>query len=684
MPHFVDLFHRVTSALRPAVPFEHCRLVVLEDGGTTSTYAIDGDRADAREPRAGERADWSPRFWEGASLLVIGDTMVELDATAAGERELIETGTRALLAGRFSAPSGPLGLIQLTSTTPNAFGAEHAERLVPLLEVLALAVERERLWQVEQDRHRRHLRLGALLPAIAGALDVRVSFLELAAAVKEVVPHDILTFALVSPDGTSARVQAATDAGLLELPEYRYSNQDEALRANWDFLLAYDLERIAPDAMRATIPASYGGETIVRPGAAWVHFLSQARVRSTMRVPIRVKERRLGGIAFFSRRPYAYHEEDAVLGGRIADHVALALAHQEIADEERRIARAEARAEVLEVRVQQLSHELQRFSAHRALGESAAWKRALADATRVSATDTTVLITGESGTGKEVLARYIHRGSPRAEAPFVALNCAALPAELLESELFGHERGAFTGAVAARAGRIEQAAGGVLFLDEVGEMAPHVQAKFLRVLQEREFQRLGGTRTLRANVRIVAATNRDPKRAVQAGLLREDLYYRLGVFEIHLPPLRERPEDILILANGFLEEIGSSIGRPSSGISEDAAVLLREYAWPGNVRELRNTIERALILCHGGLITREHLPAALVPAPVTSVAEVMAPDAPGFPRGGVQLEDVARDLVEKALAQTAWNKSKAAKLLGLPRGRLYSLMRRYGLTDARR
>jgi Nif-specific regulatory protein len=403
-----------------------------------------------------------------------------------------------------------------------------------------------------------------------------------------------------------------------------------------------------------------------------------------MRVPIRVKDRRLGGIAFFSRRADAYDEEDAVLGGRIADHVALALAHQELADEARRIAESEARAQVLEARVDQLSRELQRFSAHRALGDSPPWRKALADATRVAGTDTTVLITGESGTGKEVLARFIHRGSPRANAPFVALNCAALPTELLESELFGHERGAFTGAVAARAGKIEQAAGGVLFLDEVGEMSPVVQAKFLRVLQEREFQRLGGSRTLKADVRIVAATNRDPRRAVAEGLLREDLYFRLGVFEIHLPPLRERRSDILLLARGFLEELGEGMGRPAAGISEDAAELLLAHPWPGNVRELRNAIERALILCHGGLITGEHLPVSLVPPPVVALAEVAADDEAGFPRGGVQLDAIARDLVEKALAEARGNKSQAAKLLGLSRGKLYSLMRRYRLTDARR
>jgi DNA-binding NtrC family response regulator len=193
----------------------------------------------------------------------------------------------------------------------------------------------------------------------------------------------------------------------------------------------------------------------------------------------------------------------------------------------------------------------------------------------------------------------------------VALNCAALPETLLESELFGHEKGAFTGAMAAHPGRIEQAAGGVLFLDEVAEMSPAVQAKLLRVLQEREYQRLGGTRPLKTNVRILAATNRDLEEALARGQFREDLYYRLRVFEIRLPPLRERTEDILPLAEAFLEEIGPAVGRPAAGISRQAHEALHTYHWPGNVRELRNVLERASILCDGGLITVEHLPAGL-------------------------------------------------------------------------
>jgi transcriptional regulator with PAS, ATPase and Fis domain len=305
----------------------------------------------------------------------------------------------------------------------------------------------------------------------------------------------------------------------------------------------------------------------------------------------------------------------------------------------------------------------------------------------VADTDTTVLITGESGTGKEVVARYIHRGSRRSRGPFVALNCAALPEQLLESELFGFERGAFTGAHVSRAGKIEQAAGGVLFLDEVGEMTPSVQAKFLRVLQEREFQRLGGTKLIRAQVRVIAATNRDPRLAMERGTLREDLYYRLSVFEIALPPLRERTDDILLLADAFLQEVGASVGRPAAGISEDARVQLLRHAWPGNVRELRNAMERAVILCEGGLVTSEHLPIAVANSPrAMSPAPSPSPARPSdaFPSGGINLEAVERDLIQKALANAHNNKSMAAKLLGVPRGQFYSLLRRHGLTDARR
>jgi transcriptional regulator with PAS, ATPase and Fis domain len=365
---------------------------------------------------------------------------------------------------------------------------------------------------------------------------------------------------------------------------------------------------------------------------------------------------------------------------RVADQVALALSHQRLAEEARRAAEARAQAERLEERVARLTEELEtKGGFQRIIGNAKSWREVLVQATKVSLTETTVLLTGESGTGKEVVARAVHRASPRSKGPFVALNCAALPDQLLESELFGYERGAFTSANSSKPGRLEQASGGVLFLDEVGEMSPLVQAKFLRVLQEREYQRLGGTRLLKADVRVIAATNRDLPAAIARGEFREDLYYRLHVFEIRLPPLRERLDDILPLTESFLAAIGREIGRPAAGVSKEARDLLLAYSWPGNVRELKNAIERATILAEGGLVTGAHLPIS-VSRPAAPAASPT--DGSGaLPAGGVDLELVERSYVAQALKQAGNNKSRAAKLLGLTRAQLYSRIEKYGLGD---
>jgi transcriptional regulator with PAS, ATPase and Fis domain len=312
------------------------------------------------------------------------------------------------------------------------------------------------------------------------------------------------------------------------------------------------------------------------------------------------------------------------------------------------------------------------------VGESPNWKDVLLQATRVAATDTTVLLTGESGTGKEVVARFIHRGSPRANGPMVAVNCAALPEQLLESELFGYERGAFSGALATKPGRIEQAARGVLFLDEVGEMSLSLQAKLLRVLQEREFQRLGGTRTLKADVRVIAATNRDLVAAMKRGEFREDLFYRLRVFEIRLPPLRERREDILPLTETFLGDLEKTLGHRTAGLSREAREILLSYDWPGNIRELRNALERAVILCDGGLITGEQLPLGVADGAADTDGSAAAALA------GMNVETVEKDLIQKALAKAGNNKSKAARLLGLSRAQLYFRLEKYGLAEPTR
>src|SRR5262245_1993869 len=258
------------------------------------------------------------------------------------------------------------------------------------------------------------------------------------------------------------------------------------------------------------------------------------------------------------------------------------------------------------------------------IGTSPQWREVLKRAGQVAATETTTCLQGESGTGKEVIARFIHQQSPRRRGPFIAINCAALPEPLLESELFGFERGAFTGAQQLKPGQIELASGGVLFLDEVTEMTPTAQAKFLRVLQEREFLRLGGTRPMRANIRVIAATNRDLRAAVATGRFRADLYYRIHVFDIRIPPLRERRDDIPMLVTSFLREFNHASGQVAE-LAPDAMHALVNYEWPGNVRELRNVLERATILCEDGSIRARDLslwPTELTHGDTTDLSEL--------------------------------------------------------------
>ncbi len=294
------------------------------------------------------------------------------------------------------------------------------------------------------------------------------------------------------------------------------------------------------------------------------------------------------------------------------------------------------------------------------VGISPAWHDVLTRATRVAPTEVTTCLQGESGTGKEVIARFIHQHSPRARGPFIAINCAALPEQLLESELFGFERGAFTGAQQLKPGQIELAAGGVLFLDEVTEMTPAAQAKFLRVLQQREFLRLGATQPIRADIRVIAAANHNLDDAVAHGTFRADLYYRVNVFDIHIPPLRDRREDILPLAASFLRELAGA----TVELTPEAIEALRRHDWPGNVRELRNVLERALVICDGPFIDAEHL---RLPATQEVALSCIT-----------NLETLERHAIERALRDAAGNKVKAARQLGISRMQLYTRLRKFG------
>jgi Nif-specific regulatory protein len=311
-------------------------------------------------------------------------------------------------------------------------------------------------------------------------------------------------------------------------------------------------------------------------------------------------------------------------------------------------------------------------SGHRMIGDSDAIRRVLEIISRVAARDSTVLIVGESGTGKELVAREIHNRSVCATGPFVAVNCATLSESLLESDLFGHEKGAFTGAITQKKGKFEFADGGTIFLDELGEMPPQVQAKLLRVLQEGEFERVGGIRSIRSNVRVIAATNRDLKQALKSGGFREDLYYRLNVVQLTVPPLRERRDDILLLANYFISKHSEKCKRVVTGLSDAARSCLLQYDWPGNVRELENAIEHAIVLGSSEHVEVEDLPDQVMGTAV-SLENQSSIDYQSL------VQNAKRQILLNAIESTNGNYSAAARLLGIHPKNLHRLIRSAGL-----
>ncbi len=335
-------------------------------------------------------------------------------------------------------------------------------------------------------------------------------------------------------------------------------------------------------------------------------------------------------------------------------------------------------ASQLRRKVQLLSEKhLYPYRFDRIVGTSRAIQEVIALARKVARSEaTTVLIQGESGAGKDLLAKAIHYESGRAEEPFMEITCTALPETLLESELFGHERGAFTDAKTQKKGLLELAQGGTVFLDEIGDMSGGLQAKLLRVLEERRFRRVGGTKDIAVNIRVIAATNRDLRQVVESGAFRKDLYYRLQVVTITIPPLRNRQDDVLPLAQHFLEHFGREFKKPAPRFSPEARRLLIQYDWPGNVRELRNVIERAMILEDTGELLPAHLPPEIARSPAGPAVEAAKFQ---LPQSGVNLEEVEREFVRQALEMTRGNQTRAAPLLGLTRDELRYRLKKFGL-----
>ena len=651
-----DVFEQVSTIAAKFIPHDGLGLPLLtEDRQQIVPFATSGIERRLLPPaqsipetaRYLFETEWDYEVFDDASQ---AHGIGRLPYKDLGYRSLMRVPVR--IEGRIS---GALVFLSKARRTYTPSAVALAKRIAGHLSVVLSherIAEAARRHEEQRARAARLELLDEILATVASAGTLKDVFGRLSTMAQRVITHDALLLVTINPDGRTARVYASQAPEAKPFPEEDTLPPTMLTRQDWEHDLIDDLQAHEEQRNRAAGQLGY---------------------RSALRVAIRLDGEFVAAVSFLSFTPSLYGASDIVVARRIADRIALTFANERRAVAARFADEAKARVSRLESRVRDLTAEIDSRTGYRGvIGDSAAWRAVIKQAAQVASTDTTVLLLGESGTGKEVIARFLHRESAKRDGPFVALNCAALPEQLLEAELFGYERGAFTGATQSKAGQLEQAAGGTLFLDEAGEMRPSSQAKFLRVLQEREFQRLGGTRVLKTSARIVAATNRDLRKAIADGTFREDLFYRLNVFAIALPPLRDRKDDVLPLSQAFLNEFGRSLGRPPSGISRDARQLLLEYHWPGNVRELRNMLERAAILCDGGLITTDHL--------ALSVRKPVPQDAPAAPAAPPSdLGSMERAMIEKALQKHKFNKSRAAEELGLTRAQLYVRLKRHGL-----
>ena len=573
-------------------------------------------------------------------------------------RLLAEHGVKSVCSVPLITPRRSLGALTFGSSERHAFVEEDFEVLQLVADQVALAVENalnfEAVQCLRDKLARERDRLKLLLDvnnAVVSNLDLHALFRAIPTNVRRAMHCDAASIALPDPDQNNLRLHG------LDIPDGR-----GFLREGMTVPL---LGSHSGRAFSSGKPFFFG-----TPPPDPSSFLLQATAvegfNSGCFIPIIFRERKLGVLFLLDRREHAFTEADVEFLGQIANQVAIALEnalnYQEL---------SESREKLAKERVYLLNEIRSEHRFDEVVGSSAALKSVLEQIETVAPTDSTVLIEGETGTGKEVIARTIHNLSSRREHTFVKVNCAAIPSGLLESELFGHERGAFTGALAQKLGRFELAHKGTLFLDEIGDLPLELQPKLLRVLQEQEFERLGGTRSIRVNVRIVAATNRDLGKMVEEKQFRADLYYRFSVFPVTLPPLRERTDDIPALVRYFATKYAELMKKPITTIPSDAMDALIQYHWPGNIRELQNFIERAVILSSGSVL-RPPLPELKSPA-----------KSNGAHNGnGSSLQEAEREHIVRMLKETGWvlggNEGAAAKL-GIPRTTLLYKMRRLGI-----
>jgi formate hydrogenlyase transcriptional activator len=653
-----ELFHELAERLHRVVNFEYLNLVLHDPvRNVMRLHILESEMP--RKTRQGTEFEFghtpSGWAWETQQVFVLDDLEKETPFAALLEK-LRADGVKSLCSLPLTTAQRRLGVMSFGRSTTYRHTESEIAFLQQVARQVAVAVdnvlnfESAQAYQRQLARERDRLRvLLEVNNAVVSKLALHDLLNAISASLRRVIHHEYTSLALFDAATNQMRMLA------LDFPQGKGLIREE-------MLVPLD-GSISGKAFRLR-------QTLVLDSAAMDEFNSSPSrllraegVRSVVVMPLITHDRVLGTISLASLRDAAFQQGDVDLLLQVAGQVAIAvenaLAFQEIGELKNKLAQEKLYLED-EIRSEMNFDEI--------VGESAALRAVLKQAETVAPTDSTVLITGETGTGKELIARAIHNLSPRRERTFVKVNCAAIPTGLLESELFGHERGAFTGAITQRIGRFELANGGTIFLDEVGDIPLELQPKLLRVLQEQEFERLGSTRTQHVDVRLVAATNRDLAQMVAARSFRSDLYYRLRVFPLLMPPLRERQEDIPALVRYFVDKYSRRMNRTVETIPAETLELLVRYPWPGNIRELENLIERAVIVSPG--------PVLRVP-----VSELKNPSEPTG--DSLTLRAAERDHILKALEATNWvlaGPRGAAARLGMKRTTLQSKMRKLGVT----
>jgi formate hydrogenlyase transcriptional activator len=648
-----ELFEVLADHLHTVVPFDYLALV-LHDAATDEMQLVVLEPSDLVVPfRSRPVADQGPagRVWTTQKGMVV--RIGENEPLPPAMEFLRSQGRRVACFLPLTTAHGKLGVLSFGSSSETPYSDDVLQFMEQVAAIVAIALDNSINYDQAQTYERELREERDSLRFLLSVNNLLISHLDYPPLLEAILDA-------VQPIVKADRVAVAL-----------YDEDSECLRLDWIYDKTHGLGRtevvLPMDRSIAGVTLQRGVASLFRrtdlEGNGWesAPLMKAAGLESVCCVPLMTRHGTLGALYVGSATPDAFSEQDVRLLGQTSAQIAIAV---ENARAYQRIARANAH---LTDEKEYLEQELYREFAD-IVGSSTTLGRVLQAVKTVAPTDSTVLLLGETGTGKELIARAVHNHSPRRERPFVRMSVAALPASLLESELFGHEKGAFTGATVSRAGRLELANRGSLFLDEVGDIPPEVQPKLLRVLQEREFERLGSSRTQRVDVRVVAATNRDLEHLVEEGLFRSDLYYRLNVFPIAIPPLRERVEDIPALAIHFAEQCARHLGRPVPSIPSTVVDALKKWSWPGNIRELQNVIERAVITSTGSTLVVP--PQDIRPRPKRS-GSAQKPVA--------TFHDAERQAILQALRESNGviaGPTGAAARLGLRRTTLQSKMRR--------